>query len=379
MAYEVSDAPAGARDGHAALDRRADLVRALRDGDPRHGPQRDLADRLAGGDRHRLLAHQGADHRRARRPHPRGARRGQDRARRRLPGRLRRQPRRHDARARRLGHDRGRDRRRAGRRRLRDLHRRRAASSAPIRGSSPDARLLPYVSFEEMLEMAASGAGVLQLRSVEYARNHGIRIHCRSSFEDGPGTLVLAEEDDDGTTLGDSRDARRRGARDAHRPPRRARRRGAGLRRPRRRQRQRRHDHPERAGLRPTRRRTSRSRSPATTCRRRPRRSAGLEISETLQTDDRSRQGLDRRRRDAQPPGRRRQGLPDPRRERDQHRDDLHLADQDLVRDRRRSTSREAVRALHEAFDLGADAVLREEPTGGEHRPRVRPDSHGRR
>ena len=35
----------------------------------------------------------------------------------------------------------------------------------------------------------ASGAGVLQLRSVEYARNHGVRIHCRSSFEDGPGTV----------------------------------------------------------------------------------------------------------------------------------------------------------------------------------------------
>ena len=36
----------------------------------------------------------------------------------------------------------------------------------------PDARKLPVVSFEEMLEMSASGAGVLQLRSVEYARNH---------------------------------------------------------------------------------------------------------------------------------------------------------------------------------------------------------------
>src|SRR6516162_7505195 len=44
-----------------------------------------------------------------------------------------------------------------------------------------------------MLEMAASGAGVLQLRSVEYARNHGVRIHCRSSFEDAPGTVVLGE------------------------------------------------------------------------------------------------------------------------------------------------------------------------------------------
>jgi len=57
----------------------------------------------------------------------------------------------------------------------------------------PDARKLPAVSFEEMLEMAASGAGVLQLRSVEYARNHGVRIHCRSSFEESPGTVVVAE------------------------------------------------------------------------------------------------------------------------------------------------------------------------------------------
>jgi len=57
----------------------------------------------------------------------------------------------------------------------------------------PDARKLDVVSFEEMLEMAASGAGVLQLRSVEYARNHGVRIHCRSSFEDGPGTVVVPE------------------------------------------------------------------------------------------------------------------------------------------------------------------------------------------
>jgi aspartate kinase len=59
----------------------------------------------------------------------------------------------------------------------------------------PGARKLPVVSFEEMLEMAASGARVLQLRSVEYARNHGVRIHCRSSFEDGPGTLVVSEEE----------------------------------------------------------------------------------------------------------------------------------------------------------------------------------------
>jgi aspartate kinase len=59
----------------------------------------------------------------------------------------------------------------------------------------PGARKLARVSFEEMLEMAASGAGVLQLRSVEYARNHGVRIHCRSSFDEEPGTFVVAEGD----------------------------------------------------------------------------------------------------------------------------------------------------------------------------------------
>jgi aspartate kinase len=59
----------------------------------------------------------------------------------------------------------------------------------------PSARKLPMVSYEEMLEMSASGAKVLQLRAVEYARNHGVRIHARSSFEDAPGTLVLPESE----------------------------------------------------------------------------------------------------------------------------------------------------------------------------------------
>jgi aspartate kinase len=59
----------------------------------------------------------------------------------------------------------------------------------------PGARKLPMVSFDEMLEMSSSGAGVLQLRAVEYARNHAISIHCRSSFEDAPGTLVRAEDE----------------------------------------------------------------------------------------------------------------------------------------------------------------------------------------
>jgi aspartate kinase len=46
-----------------------------------------------------------------------------------------------------------------------------------------------------MLEMAASGARVLQLRSVEFARNHGVKLHVRSTFTDEPGTWV-AEEDE---------------------------------------------------------------------------------------------------------------------------------------------------------------------------------------
>ena len=93
------------------------------------------------------------------------------------------------------GSDTTRRRGRRGARRggVRDLHRRLRRLHAPTRGSCPTRASSTTVSFEEMLEMAASGAGVLQLRSVEYARNHGVRIHCRSSFDDEPGTVVLAE------------------------------------------------------------------------------------------------------------------------------------------------------------------------------------------
>ncbi len=54
----------------------------------------------------------------------------------------------------------------------------------------PEARKLHVVSYEEMLEMSASGAKVLMLRSVELARNHGVRIHARSTFSDEPGTWI---------------------------------------------------------------------------------------------------------------------------------------------------------------------------------------------
>jgi aspartate kinase len=59
----------------------------------------------------------------------------------------------------------------------------------------PNARKLREVSFEEMLELAAGGARVLALRSVEYARNHGVRLHVRSSFNDSQGTWIIKEED----------------------------------------------------------------------------------------------------------------------------------------------------------------------------------------
>src|SRR5581483_3782147 len=58
----------------------------------------------------------------------------------------------------------------------------------------PEARKLPVVSYEEMLEMSASGAKVLMLRSVELARNHGVRIHARSTFSDEPGTWIQENE-----------------------------------------------------------------------------------------------------------------------------------------------------------------------------------------
>jgi len=56
-----------------------------------------------------------------------------------------------------------------------------------------DARKLADISYGEMLEMASLGAVVLQPRSVEYAANHGVRIHVRNSSHDKPGTLVQEE------------------------------------------------------------------------------------------------------------------------------------------------------------------------------------------
>jgi aspartate kinase len=58
----------------------------------------------------------------------------------------------------------------------------------------PGARKLHRLSFEEMLEMCASGCPKPEMRSVEFARNHGVRLHVRSSFTWEPGTWIEEED-----------------------------------------------------------------------------------------------------------------------------------------------------------------------------------------
>ena len=58
----------------------------------------------------------------------------------------------------------------------------------------PAARQVPYITYEEMLELAAVGAKVLHLRCVEYARRFDLPIHVRSSFSHRTGTMVMSPE-----------------------------------------------------------------------------------------------------------------------------------------------------------------------------------------
>jgi aspartate kinase len=58
----------------------------------------------------------------------------------------------------------------------------------------PEARKLNRISYDEMLELASLGAKVLQTRSVEYAKNYGVPVHVRSSFNANPGTMVVRED-----------------------------------------------------------------------------------------------------------------------------------------------------------------------------------------
>ncbi len=59
----------------------------------------------------------------------------------------------------------------------------------------PGARKLAELSYEEMLELAASGAKVLMTRSVEFAQSQGVAIHVRSSFSEQEGTWVRREDE----------------------------------------------------------------------------------------------------------------------------------------------------------------------------------------
>jgi aspartate kinase len=59
-----------------------------------------------------------------------------------------------------------------------------------------NARRLAHITYEEMLEMAACGAKILMLRCVEYGRRYGVPIHVRSSFSNKPGTIVIGSMED---------------------------------------------------------------------------------------------------------------------------------------------------------------------------------------
>jgi aspartate kinase len=59
----------------------------------------------------------------------------------------------------------------------------------------PEARMLPRVSYDEMLELASLGAGVMHSRAIEFGKKFGVPIHVRSSFTDRPGTMIVAESE----------------------------------------------------------------------------------------------------------------------------------------------------------------------------------------
>lgn len=59
----------------------------------------------------------------------------------------------------------------------------------------PSARRIDKIAYEEMLEMASMGAKVLQIRSVEFAKKYNVPVYVRSTFTDGPGTLVTQEDE----------------------------------------------------------------------------------------------------------------------------------------------------------------------------------------
>jgi len=62
-------------------------------------------------------------------------------------------------------------------------------------GICPQARKLARISYDEMIELASTGAKVLEIRSVEFAKNYSVPVHVRSTFSDVEGTWLVDEED----------------------------------------------------------------------------------------------------------------------------------------------------------------------------------------
>jgi len=57
----------------------------------------------------------------------------------------------------------------------------------------PEARRVPRISYDEMLELASLGSGVMHNRSIEFGKKYGVAIHVRNSQSDAPGTMIVAE------------------------------------------------------------------------------------------------------------------------------------------------------------------------------------------
>ena len=64
-----------------------------------------------------------------------------------------------------------------------------------------DARRLPQISYDEMLELATAGAGVMHNRSIEFAKKFHVPVHVRSSFSDQPGTMIVREPESRGQAV----------------------------------------------------------------------------------------------------------------------------------------------------------------------------------
>ncbi len=66
----------------------------------------------------------------------------------------------------------------------------------------PEARKVTQISYDEMLELASLGAGVMHSRSIEFAKKFGVAVHVRSSFSDTEGSLIVADPESDAAVAG---------------------------------------------------------------------------------------------------------------------------------------------------------------------------------